>query len=88
MSGTVVLFNELRCAWSGGSTDEFVANLPNDLAVQRINLAGSNLTDVGLLRLHHVSPPTSLDIRGTKVTPAGVMAYRKAVPTCRVLSDR
>ena len=83
-----ILFNELRFLWDGGNTDEFAAILPNDLAVQRINFAGSDLTDKGLLRLHRVSPPTSLDIRGTKVTRDGVLAYQKAVPTCRVLSDR
>jgi hypothetical protein len=44
----------------------------------------SSITDAGLRQLEGLNKLTKLGIRNTKVTPAGVAAFTKAVPGCHI----
>ena len=45
------------------------------------------MTDVGLKDLAALAGLTTLYLRGTKVTDAGVSEARKALPKCKILLD-
>ena len=50
-------------------------------------LPGSDLTDQGLQYLSRNPLIYSLDVTGTAVTREGIEAFRRQVPTCKVISD-
>ncbi|MCS6976609.1 MAG: hypothetical protein NZM31_06310, partial [Gemmatales bacterium] len=54
-------------------------------SLKRLTLSGGNLTDPGLRRLTALRNLEELDIRDTKVTPAGVAEFQKALPNCKVV---
>jgi eukaryotic-like serine/threonine-protein kinase len=54
------------------------------MLAESVNLLNSDLTDTGLARLANLPRLESLDIRRTKVTSAGVAAFQKALPGCKV----
>ncbi|HEX7379088.1 MAG TPA: hypothetical protein VF278_18340, partial [Pirellulales bacterium] len=64
-----------RCAAALGETPTLVRD---------IDLTNSGLTDEGLARLSTQPMLEQLHIRGTKVTSAGVEAFKKALPDCNV----
>ena len=48
------------------------------------DFSGSELTDEGLKELSAARRLQSLNVRGTKVTPAGIEAFKKVLPKCLV----
>jgi len=67
-------------------SDLFLHHLAELKQLERLALAGSSATDEGLKLLHGLTALRELDLTGTKVTAAGVEAFKKAVPKCMVLS--
>ncbi|MES2792671.1 MAG: serine/threonine-protein kinase, partial [Planctomycetota bacterium] len=67
--------------------DMLAKNLPVAIAVEEINLNKSDLTDGGLQQLQRLDPFATLNVQGTKVTAAGIEAFKKARPACKVLTD-
>jgi len=57
-------------------------DLPN---LQVLQLIGSPTTDEDLQNLRHLKNLIMLDLKDTKVTPAGVAELKKALPKCKVM---
>lgn len=60
---------------------------PRDTQLERVSLRGyRGITDITLQHLAESAPRLlHLDVRETSVTPAGVLAFRTARPTCELL---
>jgi hypothetical protein len=52
--------------------------------VRLLNLAGSQVSDAGLVHLKKVSGLTTLDLRATNVTAKGVNDLRQSLPACTI----
>ena len=52
--------------------------------LQRINLAGTNVTDAGLVYLKDLTHLKELTLTDTKVTDAGVAKLQKHLPNCKI----
>jgi Leucine-rich repeat (LRR) protein len=57
-------------------------------SLERLSLAGAAITDEGLTHLLKLKNLKDLDLRGTKVTPAGVDALQKSLPQCTIHADK
>ena len=68
-------------------TDSLVPVLSGRHDIDHLTLTDSDLTDEGLRRLQSLRGLRGLYIKGTKVSAAGVAAFHRAVPDCRVQSD-
>ncbi|HET6880828.1 MAG TPA: serine/threonine-protein kinase [Pirellulales bacterium] len=83
----------LRCPCSfwvfdaigGTGADRYAAAFIDHPILSYISLRDSDLSDAGLASLSLVTFLESLDVRGTKVTRAGVEALQKALPDCKIL---
>ncbi|HEX7377721.1 MAG TPA: hypothetical protein VF278_11445, partial [Pirellulales bacterium] len=75
-------------AWFGAGkskgADRYAAALANQTYLRGVGLWQSDLTDAGLEHLKHLPALTSLDVGGTKVTRAGVEAFKKQRPDCTI----
>jgi hypothetical protein len=63
------------------------ATVANNVSLTSLWLGGSDLSDSGLTKLHELRSLRSLDVELTRVTPAGVKAFREAVPRCFIIGD-
>ena len=52
-----------------------------------LNLSHTQISDAGLKRLRGLTGLRELDLSGTKVLAEGVLALRKELPKCKVLTD-
>ena len=66
-----------------GITDAALKYLPKP-ALRDLSLAGNPITDAGLPQLKQLSNLTSLDLRQTKITPAGVQSLKSTLPKCNI----
>jgi serine/threonine protein kinase len=53
--------------------------------LERLSLATSGLTDDSVSDLSRLDSLKELDLRGTKLSPAGIAALKKALPHCHIL---
>jgi serine/threonine protein kinase len=67
-----------------GIDDELAKQFVRISTVHSLHLQNNPLTDRGLLELQQLKKLTLLDVRGTKVTAAGVADFQKARPECRI----
>ena len=56
--------------------------------VEKLDLVDTGITDAGLEHLKGLKGLKSLDLSGTKVTPAGVAAFEAARPFVKVIADQ
>jgi hypothetical protein len=54
------------------------------MSLQTLNLGGTGVSDKGLKVLAGLRPLSSLDMRDTKVTDAGLKELRDALPNCKI----
>jgi hypothetical protein len=80
---TLELINLTGCR----DADDYAARLRDCRALNRIRFDWSDLTDRGLAELETLTGLSSLDVRSTTVTAAGVDRFARAVPNCAVISD-
>jgi eukaryotic-like serine/threonine-protein kinase len=66
--------------------DLFLMHLGEMKQLQRLVLAGSGVADEGLEQLHGLTGLQEMDLRGAKVTKAGIAKLQKALPKCRIMS--
>ncbi|MFO1002753.1 MAG: hypothetical protein U0936_20685 [Planctomycetaceae bacterium] len=71
-----------------GIDDELVKPLARMSSLHGLQLNNSPLTDRGLSELKELENLMHLDVRGTKVTTAGVKDLQNALPTCEVQWDK
>jgi hypothetical protein len=62
---------------------DIVNNAPQGINVT-IDLAGTPVTDTGLLHLQRVTGLVRLVLRNTRVTDEGVKGFKQAVPHCEI----
>lgn len=67
--------------------DSLAKSLRERPEMDHLTLTDSDLTDEGLRHLSQLSGLRSLYMKGTQVTPAGVAAFHRAVPSCGVQAD-
>lgn len=70
-------------------TDQGITHVIGLNHLERLWLCGdrnrkNKITDQGLAQLHHLHQLKELGVQHTFVTPAGVDAFQKAVPRCRI----
>ncbi len=65
-------------------TDQGMANLLQLPGLGFLGLPETAITDDGLKTLQKIATLKQLDVRGTKVTAAGVAEFQKALPNCKV----
>ena len=68
-------------------TDAGLVHLLPLTGLRYLILLNTAVTDEGLKTVAKMTWLTRLNLTGTKVTPAGVAAFRAAVPKCEVVSD-
>ena len=68
-----------------GFGDAAAAAFANHPGLRQLNLSNTPLTDAGLAKLAALTKLQTLNVRDSKVTRAGVEAFKKAVPKCLVM---
>jgi hypothetical protein len=75
----------LRALWLGeGITDAGLVHVIRFAHLEELSLLESRVTDDGLQQLRCLGGLQRLDLRGTKVTEAGVKKFQQALPNCRI----
>ncbi|OWU64407.1 MAG: hypothetical protein CBB60_009970, partial [Armatimonadetes bacterium Cent15-Ar3] len=70
-----------------GIDDDLAKELVRISTVHGLHLQNNPLTDRGLSELQRLGKLTHLNVRGTKVTAAGVADFQKARPDCKIEWD-
>lgn len=73
------------CLNHTGFDDKWAVHFPDLESREFLNLYGNPLTDLGLAELQRMKSLKTLIVLETQVTQAGVEAFRKAVPNCKVV---
>ncbi len=74
-------------AVDGVDCDPLAATLADNQLMVTLSLVNSDLTDHGLLRLKSANGLRALDVRGTRVTQAGIDDFRRLQSDCLLISD-
>jgi hypothetical protein len=74
----------LRMGGAAAPSDEYAPLLGSLKGITWLSILDSNLTDAGLKHLEGLKTLETLDIKGSKVTDAGIAAFKKARPKCKV----
>jgi eukaryotic-like serine/threonine-protein kinase len=85
LSGTCSLFGFIANGSKGA--DRYATAISSNVSLGRMGFANSDLSDKGLDTMKTLAALVDLDVRGTKVTRAGVEALRKALPDCKIHWD-
>ena len=67
--------------------DSNIKTIADMSTLTALSVARCQLTDVGLLQLKALSRLNYINLKGTKVTAAGVADFQKALPECRIEWD-
>jgi serine/threonine protein kinase len=68
-------------------TDAGLVHLRGLTQLKSLKLDGNRVTDAGIKQLRGLTQLKELDLRETAVTPQGIEDLKKALPTCRIISD-
>lgn len=74
-------------AVDGVDCDPLAATLADNQLMVTLSLVNGDLTDHGLLRLKSAIGLRALDVRGTRVTQAGIDGFRRLQSDCLLISD-
>lgn len=73
---------------NAGVTDEGLKELAQFQSLTLLNISDTNVTDAGLKELGTFKQLISVTLYRTKATEAGLAELKKALPQCRVLTEK